>query len=107
MNFKAALESFWIRLLLATILWFVFWPLYGYLRTGVVFGPKAFFWTVGAFNYPVTWLVFIAADQLCSHFRLRSWLVFFASVLIVCVFMFFFFPRGGFSMGALLSGILF
>lgn len=101
------LASPWRRFALATVLWWVFWPLFYLIKLGDISGPQAFHWLIGVMNYPVVILVFAFADTILSWLKLRLWLVFTLSAAVAALSVPFYFHRVGFALGVFADAWLF
>lgn len=99
--------TFWRRLLLATILWVVFWPILWFFRLGDITGHNTFFWLIGEMNYPGAVLVFILVDRVLTRFGLRAWMVFLGSAAVAALSVPFYYHRLGFPLGVFLDAYLF
>ena len=85
------------------MLWFVSWPVIYFIKLGEVFGPKAWFWIIGVINYPVIAVAYWIVDGLVDNKRLKPWMVFCLSVLLIAAATPFYFERYGFSLGVTLE----
>jgi len=92
-------DKFYKRLLIATALWLLFWPLLWFIKIGEITGPKAWFWIVGAVNYPVVAVVYVLLDNLLKSFGLKSFWIFVGAVLLIVLCMPFYYERIGFALG--------
>jgi len=101
------ISTLWRRIVLGSVLWFAFWPIFWFFRIGEITGPKAWFWIIGQLNYPFALLIFYLIDGAIAKFNPRPVAIFFGSVVAVVIFMLVFYPRGGFSFGVLAEAILF
>lgn len=97
------LASFWTRFLIASILWFAFWPILWFIKIGDITGPKAWFWIVGALNYPVVAVAYGLLDGLLRRMGLKPWMVFFVAVVLIVACMPFYYERYGFTLGVSLE----
>lgn len=107
MNIEPLFATFWRRLLVATLLWIVFWPLLWLIKIGDITGPKAFFWIVWALNYPAALLVFMLLDSLLVKTAMRLWMVFVGSAAVAALTVPFYHQRVGFRLGVPLEAFLF
>ena len=87
------------RFALASGLWLLAWPLLYFVKIGEITGPKAWFWIVGELNYPVIAIVFVLLDSVFQSWGMKPWIVFAASILIICVGMPFYYQHYGFALG--------
>jgi len=95
------------RLLLATVLWVLFWPTLRFIQLGDITGPHAFFWITGIMNYPVTAVIFSFADGLLDRFKLNPWIVFLTSALIASATVPLYYQRVGGTFGVFVDAFLF
>jgi len=57
------------------------------IKRGDITGPQAWFWIIGELNYPVVAVAYVLLDTLLIQSRLKPWMVFIASVLIIAACM--------------------
>jgi len=69
------------------------------IKLGDITGPKAWFWIIGELNYPVVAVAYILLDTLLERLRLKPWMVFASSTLIIAACMPFYYERYGFTLG--------
>jgi len=91
------------RFLLASILWFAFWPIYWFFKIGDITGPKAWFWIVGELSYPVVAIVYLLLDNLLKNVGMKPWLVFIVATTLITVAMPFYYQKYGFALGVTLE----
>ena len=87
------------RFLLASLLWFVSWPILYYFKIGDITGAKAWFWIIGEINYPVVAIAYILVDLLCEQFKLKPNINFMVSVAVIAICMPYYYQRYGFALG--------
>ena len=87
----------------ASLLWFVSWPILYYFKLGEITGPKAWFWIVGALNYPVAAVVYLFVDNILKSLGTKAWLVFVLAVMLIAIAMPFYYDRYGFALGITLE----
>ena len=88
------------RFLYASALWFIAWPVLYFIKIGDITGVKAWFWTVGALNFPVAAIAYLLLDSLFNQwFGKKPWLVFAFTVLIITLCMPFYYQKYGFALG--------
>ncbi len=99
MEFAVILHSLLRRFLLASVLWFVSWPILYYIKLGDITGAKAWFWIVGEINYPVAAVAYWLLDSLFVRFGLKPLYVFIASIAVIAVCMPYYYQHYGFALG--------
>jgi hypothetical protein len=104
---NSPVSTFRRRLLCATILWLLFWPVFRYIQLGDITGPKAFFWITGVLNYPVTAALFAFIDGTLAKSKLNRWWVFLASAAIAAASVPLYYDRVGFPLGVFTDAWLF
>ena len=77
------------------------------IKRGDITGPQAWFWIIGELNYPVVAVAYVLLDTLLIQSRLKPWMVFIASVLIIAACMPYYYERYGFVLGVSLEARLF
>ena len=87
------------RFLIASVLWFVSWPIIYYFKIGEITGAKAWFWIVGEINYPVVALAYILIDQICERFGMKPNIIFIVSVAVIMICMPYYYKHYGFALG--------
>lgn len=107
MKLDSALETFWRRFVLATVLWLLAWPVFLFFKMGDITGPKAWFWIIGELNYPVAAAAYILIDGMLARSGLKPRTVFALSVMVILVCMPFYWQRFGFVLGVSLEARLF
>jgi len=73
------------RFLIASVLWFVSWPIIYYFKIGEITGAKAWFWIVGEISYPVVAVAYFLIDQVCERFGMRPNIIFIVSVAVIMI----------------------
>jgi len=107
LQIQTFVSTFWRRLLTATILWLLFWPLLRFVQLGDITGAQAFFWITGVMNYPVAAAIFIAVDGVLASHSLSRWWVFIISATIAAASVPFYYDRIGFQLGVFVDAWLF
>ena len=95
----AILNSQLKRFLLASLLWFISWPVLYYFKIGDITGAKAWFWIVGEINYPVAAVAYYLVDSLCVRFGMKSTYVFVVSIAAIAICMPYYYQHYGFALG--------
>lgn len=106
MSLSHCFSTFPRRLLVATVLWILFWPVFWYFRIGDITGPKSWFWIIGELNYPIAAISFSFINDMAEKAIKSGWKIFLLSAVVVAAAMPFFYKWFGFKMAVLLEAIL-
>ena len=99
METAAILNSRIKRFVIASLLWFVSWPIIYYFKIGEITGAKAWFWIVGEINYPIVAVAYFLLDQVCERFGMKPNIIFLVSVVVIMICMPYYYKHYGFPLG--------
>jgi len=106
LNPNRAFSSFPRRLLIATAIWIVFWPIFWFIKIGDITGAKSWFWIIGELNYPIALGCFIVVDFMLERVIKAGWIVFSLSVIAVAAATPYLYVKYGFSMAVLIEAVV-
>jgi len=99
-------STFTRRLLVATVLWVLFWPIFWFIKIGDITGPKSWFWIIGEMNYPIAVFCFHAIDGMVEKALKEGWKIFLLTTAVVAAAMPFLYKWFGFKMAVLLEAVI-
>lgn len=99
MELVAILNSQLKRFLLASLIWFVAWPILYYFKIGEITGPKAWFWIVGELSYPIVAIAYYLLDSACVRLGMKPHYVFLMSITVIAICMPYYYQHYGFALG--------
>jgi len=106
LSISTLFSTFRRRLLVATVIWILFWPIFWFIRIGDITGAKSWFWIIGELNYPIAAFSYYIVDEMVEQAIKIGWKIFLLSAVLVAAAMPFFYKWFGFKMAVLLEAVV-